>query len=295
MAQKRVTVIGSINMDITVHVDQIPQQGETIMGLGSANYPGGKGANQAVAAAKLGAYTSMIATVGEDMFGHQLMENLRKNKVFVSNVEPVTYLETGTAIILLCNNDNRIIVNSGANSSLTEEVLIRNKDTIQSSDVVLLQLEIPLPSVYRAAKIAKDAGVKVILNPAPYHNLPTSLLEMVDYITPNETEAAALLKDSENPRALKDKLIITNGEDGISFYERNEEKRIPSFSVQVKDTTGAGDAFNGAFAVKIAEGYSKEEACKFANAVAAISITKVGAQSGLPNLEEVENFITKGR
>ncbi|GAA0485677.1 ribokinase [Salinibacillus aidingensis] len=293
MNSPKVTVVGSINMDFTVQTERMPNQGETVLGSGFATYPGGKGANQAVAAARLGAKTTMIGAVGQDIFGDQLIKNLDDNGILTDNVKPVTDAETGTAHIILSERDNRIIVNSGANFSITKEMIQAYKDVLKDSDVILLQLEIPMEAVIEAAKIGKDAGVKVVLNPAPFQPIPNELLNLVDYMTPNEYESVELMMQIEDPDSFKQKLIITKGKDGVEIYKNSHSDPllIPAYRVEPVDTTGAGDSFNGAFAFQIGQGVPVEKACRFANAVASLSITKQGAQAGLPSMTDVESFL----
>lgn len=291
--QPKITVVGSLNMDLVTITDQLPERGETLIGQHFQMNPGGKGANQAVAAARLGACTTMIGCVGNDTFGKQLIENLAENGVNVVNVEPVTHSITGTATILVSEEDNRIIVTPGANNEVTVDFIESKRDIIANSDVVVLQLEIPLESVIRAVEIAKENDVKVILNPAPIFELPHSLLKQVDYVTPNEHEKKVLIQNEQQEQELQEKLIVTLGEHGVAFYEDGQLVNIPANKVQVVDTTGAGDSFNGALAVALSEGKSLREACIYSSAVAALSITKLGAQTGMPTVEEVNEFLKK--
>ncbi|KGP72380.1 ribokinase [Pontibacillus yanchengensis] len=284
------TVVGSINMDLVTSTERVPNQGETVLGYDFATYPGGKGANQAVSASRLGAKTNMIGAVGSDAFGQELTETLRENGVVTENVKPVTDIPSGTATIILSDGDNRIIVNPGANHSVTPDYIESCAEVLRSSNVVLMQLEIPLETVEKAAKLAKEGGATVILNPAPIQALPKSLLQWVDIVTPNESEAKTLLNHSPQP-ILEDKLMITKGSEGVLFYENGKERHIPAYHVEPVDTTGAGDAFNGALAFKLSEGCTKQEAISYANAVAALSVLKSGAQTGLPTQAEVQVFL----
>lgn len=294
MENSKITVIGSINMDLVTSTNRVPILGETVMGESFHTIPGGKGANQAVAAAKLGAETTMIGCVGNDLFGQDLLKHLISQGVNVDNVKPVTHSSTGIASITLSNGDNQIIVIPGANYQVTPAVVESFEDVIATSDILLLQLEIPLESVEKAVELAVKHQVKVILNPAPIQPLPKGLLEKVDYLTPNEYEQQ-LLFDSiewtvEERQEMLKKCIITRGSKGITFFQ-DEKVEIPSFKVDVVDTTGAGDSFNGGFAYSISQGASLEDACRFASAVAALSVTKLGAQGGMPTLEEVRTFL----
>jgi ribokinase len=293
--KKKVLVIGSINMDLVTKTSRVPKIGETLIGESFFTIPGGKGANQAVAATRLGAEVTLIGCVGEDAFGSQLKEGLTTEGVITSHVKPVTHTTTGTASITLSNGDNSIIVVPGANFAVTPEYVQSFEQVIAESDILLLQLEIPLESVVEAVKIAKKHQVKVILNPAPIQALPKELLEQIDYITPNEHEQELLLSSpeltEEELKAIKTKCIVTKGSKGVMLFQDGVEKVIPSFEVEVVDTTGAGDSFNGALALSLSEGMSLEEACQFANAVGALSVTKLGAQGGMPTKAEVEEFL----
>lgn len=284
-----VCVVGSINMDLIINTNKVPAQGETFLGNEFKTLPGGKGANQAIAAAKLGAEVNMIGAVGDDAFGKELLSNLSKEEINTDVITTVPKVSSGIANILLTNRDNRIIVVPGANYDMTPELVSQYKDRIISSDVVLLQLEVPIHTVLHTLNIAYEHHVPVILNPAPYQQLPDLLLEKVTYLTPNEIEADALMKESSS--RLENKLITTLGEQGVKFSYQGQEQIIPGFKVDVTDTTGAGDTFNGAFAYEIAKGQTLEEAVFFANAAAALSVTKVGAQGGMTTYKEVKKFI----
>lgn len=296
MEETRIIVVGSINMDVVTRTKVIPKVGETVMGESYFTVPGGKGANQSVAAAKLGATVTHIGCVGNDVFGKELLSHLSKHHIITDNVESVTHLPTGIATITLADGDNSIIVVPGANFAVTPEKIEQCEKAIADSHVLLVQLEIPLPSVEKAVALAKKHGVKVILNPAPIQALPISLLERVDYITPNEHEQHLLLSliegTEQQKQAIRRKCIVTRGAQGVTFFEEGEVS-IPSFPVEVVDTTGAGDSFNGALAVAIGNGISLSDACQLATAAGALSITKLGAQTGMPIREDVEALLEK--
>lgn len=296
---KKVLVIGSVNMDLVTKTSEVPKIGETLMGESFFTIPGGKGANQAVAAARLGAEVTFIGCVGNDTFGRQLTEELSKEGIHTSYVKTVTHTTTGTASITLSNGDNSIIVVPGANFAVSPEYVQSFEHVIAETDILLLQLEIPLESVLEAVKIAKKYRVKVILNPAPIQPLPKDLLEQVDYLTPNEHEHDLLLSlpelTTQELKAIKGKCIVTKGSKGVALMQDGVAKVIPSLKVEVVDTTGAGDSFNGALALSINEGMSLEAACTFSNAVGALSVTKLGAQGGMPSREEVEEFLALRR
>jgi ribokinase len=295
MTGRIVTVIGSINMDLVTSTTQIPKVGETVLGHSFHTIPGGKGANQAVAAARLGADVTMIGAVGDDSFGETLVEHLTNQGINTENIMKMKDTSTGIASIIVSEADNSIIVVPGANHHITPEVIAKHEDKIINSDIILLQLEIPLESVIKAVELAKKHGVRTILNPAPIQKLPKELLEMVDYVTPNEHEQALLFASIEGSdqelEKLMEKCIVTKGSKGVMFYKNGEKVEIPSIQVEAVDTTGAGDSFNGSLASGLCEGLEIDEACRFANVVGAISVTKLGAQTGMPTKKEVEEFL----
>lgn len=292
MGQK-IIVIGSINMDLVTSSNVFPKAGETLIGTSFLTIPGGKGANQAVAAARLGADVSLIGCVGDDLFGKELVDHLKGQRVSIPHVEPVTHTKTGIASITLAEGDNSIIVVPGANYHVTPELVAKYEELIATCDTMLLQLEIPMESVEMSVKIGRKHGLTIILNPAPIAKLSKEILLNINYITPNEHEVVELLEglNEEQIDTLKEKLIITKGSKGITYYRNGNEHHIESYPVEVVDTTGAGDSFNGALAVALTAGKSMEEACQFANAVGALAVTKLGAQGGMPTKEEVEIFL----
>ncbi|QUL52682.1 ribokinase [Paenibacillus tritici] len=285
----KITVVGSINMDLVTITSQAPQRGETLFGEHFQMNPGGKGANQAVAAAKLGAQVQLIGCVGNDRFGQDIVAYLQEQGVNVSNVEPVTDV-TGTATIIVADQDNSIIYVPGANNHVTSSFIESKRDVIAASDILVLQLEIPLEGVQKAVQIAKENGIKVILNPAPIQSLPSDLLKNIDYLTPNEHEQV-LLRQDRSTEELDGKLIVTMGSQGVCIYEQGEGVIIPAYKIDVVDTTGAGDSFNGGLAHALSKGLNLKDACKYGNAVAALSTTKLGAQTGMPTGAEVEDFM----
>ncbi|WP_010096428.1 ribokinase [Ornithinibacillus scapharcae] len=285
-----VTVIGSINMDLTVTTKKIPNKGETILGESFSTLPGGKGANQAVAAARLGAKVNLIGALGDDAFGTSLLDTLKIEGINTHGISIEKDVSTGIATILVSDNDNRIIVTPGANYHVSPALVERYKELIMHSDVVLLQLEIPLETVEYTTHLCKENHIPVVINPAPYQKLPRNVVDMTTYLTPNELEVEEM-KNDYRLDAIKEKVIITKGSAGVNFYKDGAEDVVPAFQVDVEDTTGAGDTFNGAFATRIALGSSIEEAIQFANAAAALSVTKFGAQGGMPTAQQVENFL----
>jgi ribokinase len=287
----KIAVIGSSSMDLVVSSDKRPIAGETVLGHSFETVPGGKGANQAVAAARLGAQVEMIGCVGEDVYGKAVLENFRKNGVSIDNVEPVTEEATGTAHIILAEGDNSIIVVKGANDRITPDYLRSAEGAIKKADIVLIQQEIPEETVEFAADLCEKHAIPLLLNPAPARVISQDVIEKCTYITPNEHECKVMFAGADRSQMLRqypNKLIITEGEKGVRFFNGNEEVTVPGISVPVVDTTGAGDTFNAAFAVAVSEGKELQEALAFANKAAALSVTKFGAQGGMPTRKEVE-------
>lgn len=292
--QPTVCVVGSINMDVTISTDTIPAQGETVIGGAFATYFGGKGANQAVAAARAGAKVKMIGAVGDDDFGHTSLTHLQREGIDTALVDMLPHVSTGVANIILTELDNRIIVASGANFEVTPRKVAQAEEQIRTSDIVLLQLELPLETVTQAIHIAHKHNVPVVLNPAPYTLVPKEILEKCTYMTPNEIELEDMLQ-LVSFETIKEKLMVTLGSLGVSYYADGDERQVEGYQVEVKDTTGAGDTFNGVLAAMLAKGWSVLEAIRFANAAAACSITKEGAQSGMPTFEEIQHFMEENQ
>ncbi len=290
----KIVVIGSSSMDLVVTSDQRPGAGETVLGRSFKTVPGGKGANQAVAAARLGAEVYMIGCVGDDHYGTAILENFKQNGVDVTNVEPVTDTESGTAHIILAEGDNSIVVVKGANDSVTPHYVKKSESLIKQADMVLIQQEIPEETVEYVSELCKELDVPLLLNPAPARPLSKEVIDSASYITPNEHEAAVLFDDRSTESALKqypNKVFITEGKNGARYFDGDKEITVPSYRVEVIDTTGAGDTFNAALAVALAEGKSITESLQFANRAASLSVTKFGAQGGMPNRSEVEECL----
>jgi len=290
-----ISVIGSCNMDITVEADRRPGAGETVMGNRLIVSPGGKGANQAVAAARLGYEVYMVGCVGDDAYGKMMLDALTKSGVKTDYVETLDNVTTGTAHITLAEGDNSIIVIKGANALVSRAIIDKDWDMISKSSLVMLQHEIPMDTIGYIIDRCYEAGVPVMLNPAPYMDIPQEWIDKVTYLTPNEHEAALMFDGMDRDEILKSqagKVIMTAGGDGVLYGENDEIVHVAGFAVPVVDTTGAGDTFNGAFAVGRCEGMSVKEAIRFANAAAALSIGKIGAQGGMPWRDEVEDMLT---
>lgn len=291
----KIAVVGSISMDLVVTSSIRPNPGETVLGETFVTVPGGKGANQAVAAARLGADVSLIGCVGGDVYAPELLQNLMKNGVNTDYVKAVADVESGTAHIMLVDGENSIVVVKGANDYVTPSYVEMAADVIKSADIVLIQQEIPSETVEYVSRICSESQVPLVLNPAPARPVPKEVIEGAAYITPNEHEASELFKDLHIGEALAlypDKLIITEGSNGVRYHDGTKENRVSAFKVVPVDTTGAGDTFNAAFAVARAEGMPMEESLIFANKAAALSVTKLGAQGGMPLRVEVERELS---
>ncbi|PPQ52996.1 ribokinase [Paenibacillus peoriae] len=290
----KISIIGSSSMDLVVTSSKRPGAGETVLGESFTTVPGGKGANQAVAAARLGADVTMIGRVGDDHFGEQILRNFEENHVYTSYVKPVTHMESGTAHIVLAEGDNSIVVVKAANNEVTPAYVEEALDVIRRSDIVLIQQEIPSETVVYVSEICAKYQIPLLLNPAPAREVEESVIANATYITPNEHEAAIMFKDMSLQEALRkypNKLFVTEGSNGVRFFDGEQEVVIPTYKVEAVDTTGAGDTFNAAFAVALAEGNSLADSVKFANRAASLSVTKFGAQGGMPTRREVEEQI----
>lgn len=290
-----ICVIGSSSMDLVVTSQKRPKAGETVLGDSFKTVPGGKGANQAVAAARLGAEVHMIGCVGDDHYGKAILANLKANDVLTDYVELVTDTESGTAHIVLADGDNSIIVVKGANDHVTPEYVERALPAIERADIVMIQQEIPEDTVDYVSRLCKTIGTPLLLNPAPARPLSKATIENAAYITPNEHEASVLFQGLSREEALQrfpEKLFITEGKNGVRFHNGTEERLIPSFPVKAVDTTGAGDTFNAGLAVALSEGGDIESALRFANRAASLSVLKFGAQGGMPKRAEVERALS---
>lgn len=299
-----IIVIGSINMDMVIKTQRIPEGGETVIGEGFFINPGGKGANQAYSAAKLGGNVTMIGCIGNDLFGEQLLQNLNEVGVHTKYIKKVPNKSSGVAMITVdSNGENSIIVSPAANNDVTPEFIEAHEEVIQNSRAILLQLEIPIETVVKSIKIAKKYNVPVLLDPAPAQYLPEEVLADIDYIFPNETEIEQLtnVKVFDIDSAMKASKILINkgvntvisklGKDGVVICQKDKTKYIEGIKVNTVDTTGAGDAFAGAFVKKLVEGKDLISCVEYANIVGALCVTKKGTQVAVPSEENVMSFI----
>ncbi len=304
MAHRDIVVVGSSNTDMIIQLPRIPRRGETILGGRFSMAAGGKGANQAVAAARAGGSVQFVARVGSDIFGQRALRGFEQDGIDVSCVLQDAAEPSGTALIFVEDSgENCIAVAPGANARLTREDVVRAAPALESARIVLMQLETPMESVLAAAEIASSRGVTVILNPAPAAPVPADLLARVSVLTPNETEAQALtgveIHDGHSLAQAADALmsrgvetvLITLGARGAFLASPAGREIIPGFPVTAVDTTAAGDVFNGALAVALSEGAGLRRAVRFANAAAALSVTRLGAQSSIPARPAIEAFL----
>lgn len=309
MDKARLLVVGSLNMDLVVDVPYMPGVGETVLGRGLKMVPGGKGANQAYAAAKLGGETYMLGCVGSDEYGQILIDSLKSAGVNTQSIGKQTGVNTGTAFIYVNEEgDNSIVVVPGANSTCSKEYIERHKNFIEDCDIIILQCEIPIDVVEYTVDIARRMNRKVILNPAPApDHFPEEILKKVDILTPNESELHKLTgKKADTLEDIREaagmllskgikSVIVTWGDKGAVLVEGDSCRHYPVEKVKVVDTTAAGDSFTAAVAVALSEGKSLDEAVKFANKVATIVVTRPGAQTSIPSRDEVDNIIHKGK
>ena len=301
----KITVVGSLNMDLTISAKTFPGAGETVPGDSFQTDCGGKGANQAISAANLGANVSMIGCVGDDAYGKILTENLSYHRVDTSHISVCQKTPSGVAMILLSDGDNRIIVSSGANGMLTSGDIEKSRNLLERSKIVLAQLEVPLESVVQAFGAAKKSGGFTVLNPSPIRELPASLLEKTDLLILNEHEAATLTKKSiENSNDAKNcistllsmgvkQVILTLGAQGCVYTTDSGIFTHPARKVEAVDTTGAGDSFCGAVIYALARDIPMHDAIKLATLVSSLTVTRMGTTSAFPSLDEIKNIQKK--
>ncbi len=300
----KLVVLGSVNADHVLQVASFPRPGETLLGHSYAVIPGGKGANQAVAAARLGADTAFIACVGDDSFGRNMIAEFNRDGINTEAVMIEQNKPTGIAMIqVAATGENSICISAEANACLTPERISPHYDLIKQADTLLMQLETPIATIAQAAKIAQLSGTRVVLNPAPAQPLSDELLALIDLITPNETEAELLtgikVVDMASAQDAADilhnkgiaQVMITLGSQGVWISENGNGKQVKGFRVDAVDTTAAGDTFNGGLLAGLQAGLALDEAIRFAHAAAAISVTRVGAQTSIPVQAEVQAFI----
>jgi ribokinase len=303
--QKPIVVVGSINLDLVAHTDHIPAAGETVQGSGFEMHPGGKGANQAVAVARLGYPVTMIGKLGSDAPGQQLRAHLKSAGVGLECVGQSEAASGVAMIVVAADGDNCIVVTPGANADVTPEFVDLHADVIRNAGVVLTQLEIPVDTVQRVAALCSAHHVPLILDPAPAQTLPEDLLKRVTWFTPNETEAAFYAPDGLNGGAEANSnvmaqrllqqgpagVLLKMGSRGAYLATKRMEEQLDAIEVNAVDTTAAGDAFNGAFAVGLLLGKTPVESARFAIAAAALSVTRAGAQPSMPVLKDVEELL----
>jgi ribokinase len=295
---KKCAVIGSINMDMVVNGPRFPRPGETLTGTAFQTVPGGKGANQAIALAKLGVPVTMFGRVGDDAFGREYLEHFKRTGVQVSGVSVAKEAPTGVAMITVTpQGENAIMVVPGANGTCTEAWLEEILPQVAEYDIILLQLEIPIPTVKQAIEKLHAIGKTIILDPAPAVPLEKEWLEQVDYVTPNESELCILTGDLPEDAKMEERIhhlveesdrivIHKRGGEGAFIGRKHEITAIPGYQVQVVDTTAAGDTFNAGFAAGLCMGKTLEESVRLGNAAGALAVTKAGAQAGMPTMEQ---------
>ena len=303
---KTLTVLGSINADHVISVPHFVKPGETLLGYSYHIAYGGTGANQAVAAARLGAKVNFIGCIGNDDIGRAMRNAFALDGINTNPIITVNNEMTGIAMIQVSDSgENSIVISAGANAYLDESQVEDSKQEIIDSDYLLMQLETPLPGIIQAAELAKENGTKVILNPAPAQTLPDELLKNLDIITPNETEAEILtgIRVTDEQSAVKsatvfhakgiETVLITLGSKGVYVSQQGKGEIVPGFRVQAVDTTAAGDTFNGAFVTALLEDKPLAQAIRFAHAAAALSVTKKGAQPSIPTRKETLEFLAQ--
>lgn len=288
----KITVVGSINIDFMIATDRMPKKGETVEGKNFSTNFGGKGANQAVTAAKLGAEVHMIGAVGEDEFGQRLIDNLKNYNINTDHVKIETGEPSGASFIRLYQGDNSIIYVPGANNSVSPQDIVEAESTLTNSDMVIVQNESPKVTVEYLIDFCDKKDIPILLNPAPARTISKEYIEQLDFFTPNETEFSFIFGEQKVEDVLTmypNKLIMTIGSEGAIFHNGEKIIYIPALEVdEIVDTTGAGDTFNGAFAYAYQSNLSIKEAVSFANLTSSVSIQKFGAQTGAPDFKEIQ-------
>ncbi len=301
---EKIVVLGSINMDLVIRTPRHPNIGETIKGNHFQMIPGGKGANQAVAIGRQGVSPMFIGCVGNDGFGKELFELLKKERIDTTNIRILEEESTGVASIQVDDQSrNTIVISPGANEKISPKQIDQASKAIERGDFLICQLETNFDAVQQAIHIAHRHNTKIILNPAPFRDLPGELMQKIDFLIPNEIEASMLtgfeikdLKTAESSakhllnRGVKN-VLLTMGRQGVVVAESDQAFHEPAYTVQPLDTTAAGDTFVGAFAVNLLKGLCLRESVKRAQAAAAISVTRLGAQPSIPSAEEIDSFM----
>lgn len=299
----KILVVGSLNMDLVVRVPHAPVPGETILGGDFETYPGGKGANQAVAASRMGGEVTMVGRVGIDSFGDRLIQALVEDKIRTTHVIKDSSAATGVAMIAVAaDGENMIVVASGVNSHLSIDDVDKARPLMRETDILLVQLECPIETISFAVDLAKNYGIPIVFNPAPAQPLSKALWKNVDYLTPNVPELLCLTGADDIDAGIQKlrewgvrNVIVTLGANGARLVTDDLDKHLPAFEVTAVDTTAAGDAFNGALAVALAEGRTLVDAVNLAMAAGALTATKRGAQASLPTREAVDDFLRSHR
>ncbi len=307
MKTPKITVVGSSNTDLVAKAPRLPLPGETVIGSKFIIAPGGKGANQAVAIARLGGDVTFVAKLGMDDFGDQAINNFKKDNINTDFIFRTSNSPSGVALIFVDDSgENVIVAVQGANAELSPEDVEKARPVIEQSDILVLQLETPLETVVHAISIAKSKDIPIVLNPAPGKKLDPDIIKCINYLTPNETETEILTgmritdDNAVKEAGLKllklgaENVIITMGKRGAMLVTEKGCELISGFKVEAIDATAAGDAFNGGLAFAIASKKPVKDAVKFANAVAGLSVTKMGAQPSMPSKSEVDEFISRG-
>jgi ribokinase len=304
LKKPKIVVVGSINMDLVVKSSKFPLPGETVIGSDLQTFPGGKGANQAVAASRLGAEVQMVGCVGNDVFGEDLIKNLKINNVKTDFVKKIKNKSSGIAMIIVSENgQNSIVLAPGANKMVNKELVKKAENVIKNSDALIVQFEIPLDVVFYTIDMAKTFEKKIFLNPAPAQKIPDAILKKIDYIIPNETETTIItgiqVKDLNTAKRAVENLInrgsksviLTLGENGSLVVSEKEMTYLPAYNIKVVDTTAAGDAYVAAFVLGILRNLTAKRAAEYANIAGALASTKLGAQSSLPTRKDIEMFL----
>lgn len=304
--KQRIVVAGSVNQDLIITVPRLPKLGETIIGSGFASASGGKGANQAVAAARLGGRVTLAAAIGDDEPGRRMKADFIADGIDVSFIESIPGTPTGTAVITLCGGDNCIVIDRGANQEVTPALIDKAESVIAGAGLLLLQMEIPFGSVTHAIGLAKKHGVAVLLNPAPAAPLEDDLYKQIDILTPNESECGILTgMEINSPTDAKQavsiltrrgvrRVIVTMGAQGAVYNDGEQVYHTPALACTAVDTTAAGDCFTAAIAVALMEGASIHDAVRFACAAATLAVTRKGAQPSLPYRAEADAVLHRG-